>query len=70
MSAPFEKFTVKRVAWWRLFTMFAINCWPKPDGICFQDWETDALRFVESAIREKIERESNKDMGRVPESAA
>lgn len=63
MKAPFEKFEIAR-AWSMSQWCFHIRILSSdvPEDVNastengFRDWETDARRFIETAIREKIER--------------
>ena len=66
MAAPFELVSVRR----RFFTLyFSVQVRPikelcdrhgfiDEDKISAEDWRTDSRRFIEAAIREKLEREA------------
>lgn len=59
MGAPFERFEVKRSWFTRRFNVWALGGISNIETTSNQwaDWRTDVKRFIEDAIREKLERE-------------
>jgi hypothetical protein len=66
MSAPFEKFLV-RESWWHI-DRFVIMVWPwlydgGPWDAQAKERRREQVKFIEDAIREKLEREARQPQG-------